>query len=534
MENKRKIGNRGITLISLVVTIIILLILAGVTISQLTENGLFNKTKQAKEEAEKAQLKEEIEMAIMGIQMEEIQKGNNVTLDSLASGQLVENLEGITAELENDEIIGEYKDYNYKIDENLNVTIENKVQGISISYKISPEGYTKEDITLTITAKSTNGEIESIKSLNNNNIKETEQEGVFTITANGEYEFEVTDNTGDTKNKTINIQKIDKLGPKDITIEISDIEIDGFTIKASAEDAEASETNEKSVKSGIGRYEYFVKEKTQADTEYTTYNSTDNKYIVTGLKAGTEYMVYVKVYDKAENDKTSTTISETTYTLPIPPSSKITFNEQNATEKALDYPILTLGGMMNCSLEPNVGESVTLEITSPKKENIKYYYSLDGGESWTEYISKVETQYQGEDKIQVKSVYKDRVDSVIIKVKKYTKNLELQCTAQDSLTKEAYDENPSTNSSIPGTSYRFINVDPTCWEKYISMYYSTSYDSWREYGAISFLTEKDDKVLKNGYICDLSGQMGINLQTKSVKIPLQTFWIRLCWWNCTS
>ena len=40
---------RGITLIALVITIIILLILAGVAISSLTENGLFEKAKLAKE-----------------------------------------------------------------------------------------------------------------------------------------------------------------------------------------------------------------------------------------------------------------------------------------------------------------------------------------------------------------------------------------------------------------------------------------------------------------------------------------------------
>ena len=42
---------KGITLIALVVTIIILLILAGVTLSlALSENGLFDKTKDAAEE----------------------------------------------------------------------------------------------------------------------------------------------------------------------------------------------------------------------------------------------------------------------------------------------------------------------------------------------------------------------------------------------------------------------------------------------------------------------------------------------------
>ncbi len=40
---------KGITLISLIITIIVLLILAGITISQLTKNGLFEQSKQAKE-----------------------------------------------------------------------------------------------------------------------------------------------------------------------------------------------------------------------------------------------------------------------------------------------------------------------------------------------------------------------------------------------------------------------------------------------------------------------------------------------------
>ncbi len=49
---------RGITLIALVITIIVLLILAGVTIAQLTGNGLFEKAKLAKEKSDEAQSEE--------------------------------------------------------------------------------------------------------------------------------------------------------------------------------------------------------------------------------------------------------------------------------------------------------------------------------------------------------------------------------------------------------------------------------------------------------------------------------------------
>ena len=48
-------NNLGITLVSLVVTIIILLILAGIGISLLTQTGLFENAKQAKNVTENAQ-----------------------------------------------------------------------------------------------------------------------------------------------------------------------------------------------------------------------------------------------------------------------------------------------------------------------------------------------------------------------------------------------------------------------------------------------------------------------------------------------
>lgn len=68
--NKIK-NTKGITLISLVITIIILLILAGVSIATLTgDNGLLNKAKNAKIATEIASIKEEIQTDILGKQAE--------------------------------------------------------------------------------------------------------------------------------------------------------------------------------------------------------------------------------------------------------------------------------------------------------------------------------------------------------------------------------------------------------------------------------------------------------------------------------
>ncbi len=59
-------NQRGITLIALVITIIILLILSGITIATLTgENGLFARAKEAKEKASYGQAEEKVKLSIM-------------------------------------------------------------------------------------------------------------------------------------------------------------------------------------------------------------------------------------------------------------------------------------------------------------------------------------------------------------------------------------------------------------------------------------------------------------------------------------
>ena len=58
--------NKGITLIALVVTIIVLLILAGVSINMLTgQNGILNRASEAKEKTENAQTEELVKFAVM-------------------------------------------------------------------------------------------------------------------------------------------------------------------------------------------------------------------------------------------------------------------------------------------------------------------------------------------------------------------------------------------------------------------------------------------------------------------------------------
>ena len=70
----------GITLVALVITIIILLILAGITISSLTNTGLFGRAKEAKEKTQNA---EKNQQAILGEYMKELNKytSDELTVD---------------------------------------------------------------------------------------------------------------------------------------------------------------------------------------------------------------------------------------------------------------------------------------------------------------------------------------------------------------------------------------------------------------------------------------------------------------------
>ena len=77
-----KLKNSGITLIALVVTIIVLLILAGISIQMLTgDNGILKKAGEAKEDTERSQIIETAQMDILRKTMEK--NGEGLTEDEL-------------------------------------------------------------------------------------------------------------------------------------------------------------------------------------------------------------------------------------------------------------------------------------------------------------------------------------------------------------------------------------------------------------------------------------------------------------------
>ena len=68
-EIKQLKTNKGITLVALVVTIIVLIILAGISINLiLGDNGIITKAQEAKKAQEIAEIKEDIQFEIMAKQ----------------------------------------------------------------------------------------------------------------------------------------------------------------------------------------------------------------------------------------------------------------------------------------------------------------------------------------------------------------------------------------------------------------------------------------------------------------------------------
>ena len=74
IKKEKDIKQKGITLIALIITIIVLLILAGVTIATLTgENGLLTRANDAKVITEISALKEDIDVYVVGKELNNVE-----------------------------------------------------------------------------------------------------------------------------------------------------------------------------------------------------------------------------------------------------------------------------------------------------------------------------------------------------------------------------------------------------------------------------------------------------------------------------
>ncbi len=94
-SNEKTFSNQGITLVALVITIIVLLILAGISIATLTgDNGILNKAQQAEEKTTQAQIKELLQLAIIEIQTQiQTEQKRPANLDDITTETISEKIQ---------------------------------------------------------------------------------------------------------------------------------------------------------------------------------------------------------------------------------------------------------------------------------------------------------------------------------------------------------------------------------------------------------------------------------------------------------
>lgn len=275
----------GITLIALVITIIILLILAGITINlTIGQRGILNRAKEAGKSYKESEIRENVELALLDLRTEVIFDNVDLTIE-YALNKLEEKK--VFEEIDQEEQTGITGGYVITLgyDENGNVIIQDiSLDGQArIQARILTKGYTNGLVEIAISVK-TNGEsVSSIKVAEGMKPK-AGVEGIYEVESNGSYLVQAVLESGVTIEKEIKVNVIDKLPPKDFeikaTLKSGRLEIEGET--------QDSEAGNGSVCSGIERYEYYVN-----GTKYDTQP-------IEGLQEDS-YSVYMIAYDKAGN-----------------------------------------------------------------------------------------------------------------------------------------------------------------------------------------------------------------------------------------
>lgn len=162
-------NQKGITLIALVITIIVLLILAGVSIAMLTgKNGILTQANNSKSETTKAEAIEKINLTLNAVKAkiyeEQVSASTYSPLDTTASDGIKKEIKDVISmdlsPLENATTAAEGK-YTYTVDANgkLEISYKNSNQGINDAIKgsitleeIPANGSTSKVEAYTITA----------------------------------------------------------------------------------------------------------------------------------------------------------------------------------------------------------------------------------------------------------------------------------------------------------------------------------------------------------------------------------------------
>ena len=208
--------NRGITLVALAITIILLLILGGVVVSTFNNGNIIENSLSATEKAKVESMKENIQLAITSRMVKE---DGDVTIE-----QIIDELEkkGLVdsgnSNSENGQVKTKQDGYVYEIKQdsygnwNVNYVGTGKVEETKITMTVSANTTgISNSVFITVNAKAKSG-MKSLK-MPNGEVKtygsgDTEVTEIYEVTTNGTYSFIATNNNGDSITKQIVVDNI--------------------------------------------------------------------------------------------------------------------------------------------------------------------------------------------------------------------------------------------------------------------------------------------------------------------------------------
>jgi len=322
--------NHGITLIALIVTIIVLLILAGISLNLINgSNGILTKAENAATVNSKANAQEELELIVTEIQMDNFQNGTVMTLSTLAVDLDARERIDVDEYTEGQNLTGTYqardrKSYRFRIYSNFVVEIIDETEVVEEISEIADDSVPEDIVTggsgggstattnvLTLAldwsdlASNEKGKVILSKTADVGTIEyKITSSGSWTEGAvasdldygtwvYGRIKYETTSGVRYTVAKSIHV--IDNIKPESFTLSTTDLQYNAFTISGSTIDNQTGLTN----------YTFIVTDASGETEILREEETTDTEFEVTNLSNNTTYNVRMIAYDEKGNSRIS-------------------------------------------------------------------------------------------------------------------------------------------------------------------------------------------------------------------------------------
>ena len=544
MKVQKLKNQNGITLVALVITTIILLVLAGITVVALSgENGLFSKTKQAREKYSISEAKEKLTTKLMQLQTEVTdEEQRSATIEDI--NKLVdENSKYYDKEIEsvkdrNENKLVKISGYYFEVDSKLNIvgnidateltvtdttykvnSTNGNIMNVTVNIKneigiqkvikpdntdVTPAG-TKEQVAIDYDVEDGKEYKFKVQLIGSNEQKE------YTLKANLNAKPEIKQNESNaypllTKygveiNKTVKIDYGEStnnyysLDNGNSWIKYTEdgvsIKKEGKILAKSIINGEITKESQENIimqlaDNAIGEKAYDGDETTGAYylNGGKRYINIDTELIGKKIKVIYTYESWREAYFEDENNNKIGNIIVSGQEIIIPEGAKKLYlwsGRINIIEIMYSNEPDIVAYQYHPSITVNGIIDPYCKIKIDYDEDaIKRLYSINGGD-WSEYKDNETIIIKEGEKICAKSI---NIMNQETKISEYTATI-----PNDSIGANAYDKDKSTGAYYLNGGKRYMDISPEVIGKKIKVYYT--YESWRE---AYFVDENDNKI----------------------------------------